>query len=126
MPFTVCLSILSLSVLLAGPVFLTKPKIECIWHHESRQNFKCIAMDAVSSVASSFSGSGYNSKYQNVLHYLHIALFCFVYSGGNSQNPGDPQHKVYSIDIGGDELERRQMEVRNTTDLSRHLFVLFI
>ena len=100
-----------------GPIFLTKPRIECIWHHEGNKNFRCLSMDAVSSASSSFIGSSNDAKYQNVLHYIHVALFCFTYHhGGNSSSnvastSQATQRKVYSIDIGGDELERKQLEV---------------
>ena len=76
-------------------------------------------MDAVSSASSSFIGSSKESKYQNILHYIHVALFCFIYHHGSSSGAASSAassstasaRKVYSIDIGGDELERKQLEV---------------
>lgn len=113
----------SVSNLNRSPVFLTKPTIECIWHHESNKNFKAIAMDAVSSVSASFSSIDYHNKYPNVLHYVHVALFSFEYhhgASGSGRNDatttsasvgGSSSNKVYSIDLGGDELERKQLEI---------------
>jgi len=103
-----------------SPVFLTKPTIECVWHHESNKSFKAIAMDAVSSVSSSFSSVDYHAKYANVLHYVHVALFSFEYHHGSSKpstgsegssSASGSSNKVYSVDLGGDELERKQLEI---------------
>lgn len=112
-----------------GNIFLTKPKIECVWHHEAYKHFNCIAMDALSSISRSFLNESDNDvKYRNTLHYVHVALFCFSYHGGSAAGRStssaskddagssmydDCNSRVYSIDIGGDELERKQMEVRD-------------
>jgi hypothetical protein len=109
----------SVSNLNRRPIFLTKPSIECVWHHESNKSFKAIAMDAVSSVSASFSSVDYHAKYSNVLHYVHVALFSFEYHNGSSKgssaaatSPGPgSSSKVYSVDLGGDELERKQLEI---------------
>ena len=104
-----------------SPLFLTKPTIECVWHHESNKTFKAIAMDAISSSTESFSSVKVKTKYENILHYVHVALFSFEYHhGGSGSTPmtkgsnkstNVSQNRIYSIDIGGDDLERKQLEI---------------
>jgi hypothetical protein len=135
------------------PIYLTKPRIECVWHHESN-NFKCVAMDVLCNPT--VHGLGPHSPMRSPaipgsikqplspsnsasVQYIHTALFVFNYLRGSAAktdascgascahppNSGafspvatsGKSHKVYSIDIGGDAFERKQLEVGSTSFL---------